>query len=123
MDYIYFFIGLLVSVAITSFTLIQIGIIIFFGIPITKKFKKQKIIKQNAPIIKGYFVTISILLLFYIGSLLLAGWLNSAIFWGFLCGSLIIGFFAIGAMGNNEANMSDYLTLNEKYLINKDENL
>src|SRR5438552_4102961 len=113
MDFIIFIIGALVGLGVASFTLIPILIIVRFGIPNTKYLEKLKSLSKDNHIIRGYLVSIMLLISIYVllfwGSGKLSQILHSAYIVGTI-GAILLGF---GKTGNNPQNASDYLETNK----------
>ena len=116
MYFVYLLMGWLIGLAITSFTLVPIMIIFFFGIPTTRRLTKDGTLQVGNPIIKNYFISVLILGLIFAG----AWWVISNFFpsllVGFWIGAVISVFLGLGKSGANDNNLSDYLETNKKYI-------
>lgn len=110
MSIIFWIIGL----GITSFTIIPIFIIFFFGIPTTKKLEKINMLKENNGIIKRYFFSILILFIIFLTSIMITFLFFKTGFGGFL-GGAIISLFGLGKIGKNKNNIDDYIKVNERF--------
>lgn len=109
--------GLLVS----SFTLIQILIILFFGIPTTIRLRRANAIGNNN-IIKSDVISLIILLSLFLFVFYISIIFSEVFFAGFIFGILWILLFGIGQIGKNSNNVSDYIQANARYFnIEKEE--
>lgn len=109
--------GWILGLFIASFTLIQVGIILFFGIPVTRKFTKEGALKENNSIVKRYWISLLVLLSIYAlvaGIIYFVSW---NCFMGFLVGTGIILLLSLGKLGANKNNMADYLETNKEYFV------
>jgi len=107
--------GALIGMAITSFTVIQIGIVLFFGIPTTSKLNKARLLKEPNPIQKGNLISLVIWSGIYIGAFLLLQYWSTNVFSGFLVGTVIIILLGLRQFGANSNNVSDYVASNERF--------
>jgi hypothetical protein len=111
MGFVFFLVGL----AITSFTLIPVLIILFFGIPLTNKLEKKGLLKKSNGIKRGYMFNIIVFPIIYI----VIFWAISRFFpygtVGFLAGTILALFFGIGQLGTNKNNVSDYFEVNKRH--------
>ena len=124
MYYLLFIIFWIIGLVVGSFTLVQIVIILRFGIPITKKLERAGYLTENNPIIKRYLISIAILTIeFFCITLGTYLFINT----GFV--SLVVGIvwsfvFAVDKTGNNKNNFSDYLETNKQHFVSDaDKNL
>jgi len=118
MEYIYLLAGWFMGLIIGSFCLIPVAIILFFGIPFTKKLTKEGSLSKDNPIIKNYLKSVLILLLVFGLVTWGASYLSQPIFIGYAVGLGTTLLFGLGKSGSNRANMSDYLETNKRYFIN-----
>lgn len=107
---IFFFVGLMVS----SFTIIPVLIILFFGIPLTNKLEKRGLLGKNG-IKKGYMLNLIIFPLIYLGV-----WWTITNFFpagtiGFYVGTGASLLFGLGQTGTNKNNVSDYFETNKRH--------
>jgi hypothetical protein len=110
-----FTIGYLIGMTIFSLTMVQILIIIFFGIPITKKLNKNKSLKQPNPIQKGNYVSLLVLTIIFLVTNSIIYYFSYSIFTGCLAGYLTIFLLSLSNIGANKNNISDYIDSNKKY--------
>jgi len=108
---LFWFIGILV----TSFTLVSILIILFFGIPFTKKLEKTKLLKSNNGIIHRYFISLILLaFIFLIVFKLIQFFIPNALL-GFIIGGIAALFISLNKIGQNPDNIKDYVETNKKF--------
>jgi hypothetical protein len=109
---IFYFIGLFV----TSFTVIQSLIIIFFGIPITNKLNEEGVLRKNNNIIKGYLISLliffSVFVVVTLGIVLFAPQYSIM---GYFVGVGSTLLFGLGQIGGNKNNISDYYEVNKRH--------
>lgn len=113
MFYLYFLMGWLVGGLVCSYSLLQILIILFFGIPITLKLNRQGLLKKHNKILKNYLFSLLILLLIFFGILYIVYNLFNVAMSGFIFGVLWALFLGLGKIGKNVNNTTDYLQLNQ----------
>lgn len=122
MDILLYFIGFFIGIFIGPFTLTQIGIILFFGIPHTRRLEKNNILKTPNPIMRNSIISIVVLSIIFIAiSCILAFfWWN--MFIGYMFAIIMTFLFSIGKMGANRNNTSDYFESNKNWItvIEKD---
>ncbi len=118
MEFIIFTIFFLIGLAIASFTIIPILIILKFGIPFTKTLEKKGVLNKNNGIVKGYLITLLILPLIFLSAITITFIFFSTYLIGFLIGVGMTLLFGIGQIGENENNIKDYFQTNEKHLNN-----
>ncbi len=116
MTFILLFIGWLIGLFVTSFTLVQVGVIMFFGIPKTTALTKQGLLQPDNPIRSKYFVSLAILLALYFVVGISIYYFVSSLFIGFLLGTGMVLLFSLGQLGSNQNNLQDYLSTNRQYL-------
>ena len=112
---IIFFLGLIIF----SFTGSNIILILFFGIPFTKKLEKIDLLKSNNPIISRYIVSLFIqIIILFVSATILYIFFPDSYFISLMVG-YIFGLFGIiskiNQFGLNKNNFSDYFEVNEKY--------
>lgn len=107
--FIYFFIGLMVS----SFTLLQVFIILFFGIPTAKSVENLGYLKKNNNIARNYLISLVIISSIYLGILVLIINFFPGALTGFLVGTAATFLFGIGKVGRNKQNISDFVETNK----------
>jgi len=114
--------GWVAGLLIGSFCLIQIAIILFFGIPFTKKLNKEGSLRKDNPILKNYLK--SVLVLFSIFGLVTWGILslNHPTLIGYAIGLGTSLLFGLDKSGSNHSNATDYLEVNKKYFTNENNN-
>lgn len=116
LEIILFIVGWLAGLIVASFTLVQSGIIIFFGIPTTRKLTSEGVLKKDNPINKRHLISLAILLTLFAGIICaIYFWLPGA-FVGFLVGTGLVLLFSLGKLGANNNNVSDYMETNRRYL-------
>lgn len=113
MEFIFLFIGWLAGVFIGSFTLVQILIIINFGIPITRKFTKEGQLKDENHIIRNYIISTFILGCIFLGAWLVISNFFPSLLVGFWIGAAFSVFLGLGKSGKNSNNISDYIETNK----------
>jgi len=112
---LFIFLGWIVS----SFIILNILIILFFGMPITKKLEEKKLLKENN-IIKSYRMAIIILSIIYIViSISIFYFLSINILIAFMAGSVFSLFVARKKLGKNKDNINDYINVNKDYFISE----
>ncbi len=116
MYFVYLLMGWFIGIAITSFTLVPIMIIFFFGIPTTRRLTKDGTLQAGNPIIKNYFISVLILGLVFTGAWWVIGNFFPSLLVGFWIGAVISVFLGLGKSGTNENNLSDYLETNKNYI-------
>jgi MFS superfamily sulfate permease-like transporter len=109
-------IGFLLGMAIFSFTIIQAGIVVFFGIPTTSRLNKEKLLKKPNFIQKSNFISLLVWGVTYGIAFLLIKYLSEELFKGFITGSIWIMILGIGRLGANSSNVSDYINSNTKFI-------
>lgn len=110
MSYIIFFIlGFLVS----TFTLLQVFIILFFGIPTAKAVNKLGYLKKENKIIRNYCISLAIISIIYIIVLLVikSFFPNEVV--PFLFGIIPMLFLGIPKIGRNKGNVTDFTDTNK----------
>jgi len=113
MDYFLFFVGWIIGIFITSFTLIPILIIIFFGFPVTKKLNNHGLLKKGNKIIRNYLFSLLILSTILLITLyILYSFFIGMVFAGFVWGGIMVIIFGAGKIGKNPNNITDYLQVN-----------
>lgn len=120
---IYFFVFYFIGAFLSSFTIIQILIILFFGMPITRKLERLGLLDENNKIIKRYFLTILILSLFWGMIAYVLYYFFPNYFAGFLVGLGTVLLFGLGKTGRNPNNISDYLLTNKRHFKVLDEEI
>ena len=115
MEYVLIFIGFILGLIIGAFTIIQIGIILFFSIPTTIKLNKANLLKKGNPANKHNLISLTLLSIIYIISLSIIIIWFPGILVSFLVGNVLVFLFGIGQLGANPNNLSDYLNSIEKY--------
>jgi uncharacterized BrkB/YihY/UPF0761 family membrane protein len=122
MNYLLFCLFWIIGLAITSFTLLPILIIFVFGIPITKKLERVKLIKPNNGIVKKYFISVVILItIFTVCYQLIKSFIPNELS-AFIIGGVLSIIFSIGKIGNNRDNLKDYIETNKRsFTVSEDE--
>lgn len=122
MNYLLFCLFWIIGLAITSFTLLPILIIFVFGIPITKKLERVKLIKPNNGIVKKYFISVVILItIFIVCYQLIKNFIPNELS-AFIIGGVLSIIFSIGKIGNNRDNLKDYIETNKRsFMVSEDE--
>jgi len=116
MDIVLFILGWLIGLVVASFTLVQAGIVLFFGIPMTRKLNKEgKLISPN-PIQRRNSISLIIWFVVYFGVLYLVQLWSQNVFVGYLVGTGIILLLSIGKLGTSKNNLTDYLETNKRFL-------
>ena len=103
------FVFWLIGLVITSFTLVPILIILFFGIPATKKLEKIKMLEENNNIVKRYLISLIILLMVFLIIIIITFLFFKSGFIGFLVGVGMTFLFSLGKLGKNQNNIGDYM--------------
>jgi hypothetical protein len=115
MEFVWFFVFYFVGLMVSSFTLIPVLIILFFGIPLTNKLEKKGLLKKHNGIKRGYTFNIIVFPVVYYGIY----WTISHFFpvgtVGFLIGTATPLFFGLGQLGANKNNVSDYFEVNKRH--------
>lgn len=109
------FVFWLIGLVITSFTLVPILIILFFGIPTTRKLEKIKMLEENNNIKKRYFISIIIFLLVFLITIIITFLFIKSGFIGLLIGVGMTFLFSLGKLGKNQNNISDYVEVNKRH--------
>jgi len=117
MTFILTFVFWLTGLMIASFTLIPILIILFFGIPTTRKLEKIKMLKENNGIIKRYLISITILLLIFSVTIIITFLFIKGGFIGLLVGVGMAFLFSLGKIGKNQNNINDYVEVNKRHFV------
>lgn len=105
----------MVGIFVTSFTLIQALIVIFFGIPTTLSLTTSGQLKKNNGIVKKYIISLFVLLfLFGLATLIILS-LSPEFSWGYIFGGGMALLFGLGRIGTNEANMNDFVESNKQH--------
>lgn len=112
---IYFFLAWIVGLFVTSFTIIQVLTILFFGIPTTRSLTKSGQLIKNNGIIKKYLISMVFLLFFFLLITLMVLGFFPDIFSGYVFGGGMALLFGLGKVGANEDNMSDYVQSNKEH--------
>ena len=122
MSYLLFCFFWMIGLVVTSFTLLPILIIFVFGIPITKKLERVKLIKPNNGIVKKYFISVVMLIaIFIICYQLIKSFIPNELS-AFIIGGVLSIIFSIGKIGNNRDNLKDYIETNKRsFTVSEDE--
>lgn len=108
--------GFILGLIICSFSLLQVLICIFFGIPITIKLTREGVLVRPNPIVKRYFLSIFILLTIFVTmTTLFYLYSPEFIFNGYVVGVVITLILAIGKFGKNQNNIDDFIETNSRY--------
>ncbi|MDO8657602.1 MAG: hypothetical protein Q7K55_02580 [Candidatus Levybacteria bacterium] len=113
MGFIIFLISFFVGLMVASFTLLQVFIILFFGIPTAKSVEKLGYLKENNNIVRNYCVSLIIISSIYFGIYLLVHNFFPNTVTGFLAGTVATFVFGLGKVGRNKANISDFVETNK----------
>jgi hypothetical protein len=101
MEFLWFFVFYFVGLMVSSFTLIPVLIILFFGIPLTNKLEKKGLLKKDNGIKRGYTFNIIAFPVVYYGIY----WAISHFFpvgtVGFFIGTATPLLFGLGQLGAN----------------------
>ena len=111
---LYFF-GLFV----TSFTVIQVLIIFFFGIPYTIKLDRSGFLKKGGKgeIVRGYtYSALLLLCVFTLVTYVVYRFSKPYVAVSYGAGAIFSLFLSIGKVGFNKNNESDYLSTNRNFL-------
>lgn len=113
MDFISWFISLFVGLMVSSFTLLSVFIILFFGIPTAKSVEKLGYLKKDNNIVRNYCISLVVLSSIYLVIFLLIKnfFPNSST--AFLIGTVATFVFGLGKVGRNKANISDFVETNK----------
>ena len=115
MFFVYFVLSWMAGLVVGAFTITQILIILFFGIPFTLKLKREGKLKSLSPV-RSYVISLVILsALFCLFLWLVNRFLPSALI-GYYIGIGISILASLGKVGANPANISDYLETNRSHL-------
>lgn len=112
-----FAIGWVIGLVTASFTLVSVGIILFFGIPQTKKLTASGILQKDSPIQKHYYISLLLLTAIYAGALAGVYFWSSYVLTGFIVATGMSLLFSLGKLGANPNNISDYMETNKRYFI------
>ena len=98
-----------------SFLFIQLLIIIFFGIPISIKFRKCGILQSATPIFR-YLISFAVISV--IAALITIGVYTflPKQFWGYLLGILFPIIISLKKLGHNYENFTDFVENNKPYI-------
>lgn len=107
---IFFVIGFFISL----FTILQVLIILFFGIPTTKKVERQGLLKKENKIIKNYCVSLVVISLIYVGTAFAIYIFFPNNFPPFVAGVIPTLFMGLGKIGKNKDNISDFVETNKE---------
>ncbi len=116
LNFLFLTIFFTVGIFITSFTVIPILIIIFFGIPYTLKLERLGMLKNDNGIIRGYIISTLLLSTIFIGVTYLVYRFANSGFIGYAISVIFVVILGIGKVGNNRNNLSDYTETNKRYL-------
>lgn len=116
LNFLFLTIFFIIGVFITSFTVIPILIIIFFGIPHTLKLERLGMLKNGNGIIRGYIISMLLLSTIFIGATYLVYRFVNNSFIGYAISVVFVLVFGIGKVGNNRNNLSDYIETNKRHL-------
>ena len=108
---------------VTSFTVIQVLIIFFFGIPYTIKLDHLGFLKERGrkEIVRGYIYSALLLLsVFALITYFIYHFGKSHIAISYGAGAIFSLFLSIGKVGFNKNNKSDYLSTNRNFLNEPD---
>lgn len=112
----------LIGLVVSSFTLIPILIIFSFGIPVTRKLERMKMLKENNSIAKRYLISTTILLTVFSLTITAVFLFTGNGLIGFLVGVGIAFLSSLGKTGKNKNNISDYIEVNkERFTTNLEE--
>jgi hypothetical protein len=109
-------IGWLSGIFITSFSIIQILIVLFFGLPFTSYLEKSNLLSAPNPIRRRYLIVIPLWLTMYFGIAALLYAFTTSMFNGFIAGSAMTILLSIGKLGRNQDNIDDYVLSNREYI-------
>ncbi|MDO8514384.1 MAG: hypothetical protein Q7S50_02455 [bacterium] len=117
--FLLFALGWTIGGMVAAFTLVPIGIILFFGIPMTKKLTASGVLQKDNPIQKRYYISLLLLTVIYAAVLIATYFWLSNVFTGFLFGTGMALVFSLGKLGANPNNVSDYMETNKRYFTEK----
>ena len=103
------------GVFITSFTILSILIIIFFGIPHTITLERLGGLNKGNNIIRNYTISMLLLSTIFIVITYLVYRFSNASFIGYGIGIAVTLFVGRGKVGANQNNLSDYMSTNQRH--------
>ena len=115
MFFVYFILAWMVGLVMGAFTITQVLIIFFFGIPFTLKLNKEGKLKSLSPI-RSYIISIIILSALFVLSLWIMNKYFSSMSIPYYIGLGIALLASLGKVGANPSNISDYLETNKSCL-------
>jgi hypothetical protein len=98
---------------VSLFTLLQVLIILFFGIPTTRKVEKLGLLKHDNKIIKNYYISVLVISLIYIVIALIVRSFFTNNFTAFIAGIIPTLIMGLGKIGKNKQNISDFVDTNK----------
>ena len=117
MSYVLMAVFWLVGLIIGSLGIIQVLIIITFGIPFTLKLQRFDILHVPNPIIKGYTASIAFwVAIITLSFILVRKFMPGLPFTGFCIGAAMPILLGLGKIGKNANNNQDYLSSNDRYI-------
>lgn len=119
MNFIIPTLGVITGLFVSLFTLLPIGIIFIFGIPMTRELTQQKYLKPDNPIVKRYINSVVLLTIIYFG-------ISYAIYTffpeaarGFTIAAIAVLVISAGKMGKNANNIQDYIETNYNHFTDE----
>ena len=114
-SFLLFCLAWMIGIFVTAFGPIQILIILFFGIPMTLKLHQRKALISLKPLLHS-LISIVLLSTLSLGAYVLTKTFLAEQMAGFYIGMGIAIFLGLGQLGGNNNNLSDYFTVNKKYI-------
>lgn len=122
MNFLIFCLFLIIGMFVTLFTVIQILIILRFGIPLTKKLESMNLMTRKNGLISPYGMSLIVISIMYFVILKLIETYVPAGFNGFLLGAVLAILTSFDKTGRNADNFWDFIQTNEKsFTVSKDE--
>lgn len=118
MDFIFSIVAILAGYLVGTFTLVPPLIVIFFGLPITRKLNKEGLLVENNNIFRTYLTSMFLLpTVFFVIAVLIYFFIpyhiSSFVIGGLAAITMII--FSPSSLGANDNNISDYVNSNKQY--------
>lgn len=113
MEIIIFVVATFISFFISTFTVIPVLIILFFGIPTTKSLEKAGFLKKDNKIMRSHFISLVLLSSIYLGIGVAIFIFLPNILIAYLIGTVIPLIMGMGQLGKNKNNVSDYIETNK----------
>lgn len=115
MTYILIIIFFAIGIFLASFSLVPILIILFFGIPATRRLERANMLNKGNGIVKKYIASMTILLVIFLAALVIIFFFLPGGVIGFIIGALVSVLVSLNKLGFNQNNFSDYCDTNKRH--------